>query len=247
MMDASPAQLAFFEPELARFLARGAWEYGSRATTSSPSTSRTGSTPYLGIAEADRDYFTVDIRGTIYRLGLPMGWSLSPNHFTTFTEVMVRHMRTSEPEPAPAASAPTPSTRYLRRTRWQGARILPYVDDFLLFVDTEAAALGVKARLQRVLDALGMKCHTEKGFWEPAQFGLHLGINIDSAAGLFNAPEAKQLLKLASQAQHLLNKATRTARRLPVWDLHALAGQAQYLFFWRFRPPVSSCGSSTSS
>eukprot|EP00873_Tetraselmis_striata_P004011 jgi/Tetstr1/424275/TSEL_014843.t1 len=40
----------------------------------------------LGIAPSDRDYFTVNIRGTLYRLcGLPMGWSLSPYYFTTFT------------------------------------------------------------------------------------------------------------------------------------------------------------------
>eukprot|EP00873_Tetraselmis_striata_P014116 jgi/Tetstr1/434380/TSEL_023481.t1 len=100
-----------------------------------------------GIAEADRDYLTVGIRGTLYRLaGLPMGWSLSPYYFTTFTEVMVRHMWTPEPEPAPAASSPTPSKRYLRPRRWTTER----------------------ARLQRVLDALGLERHAEKGFWESA-------------------------------------------------------------------------------
>eukprot|EP00873_Tetraselmis_striata_P044568 jgi/Tetstr1/464832/TSEL_009571.t1 len=40
----------------------------------------------LGIAPSDRDYFTVNIRGTLYRLcGLPMGWSLSSSYFTTLT------------------------------------------------------------------------------------------------------------------------------------------------------------------
>eukprot|EP00873_Tetraselmis_striata_P018362 jgi/Tetstr1/438626/TSEL_027177.t1 len=46
----------------------------------------------LGIAEADRDYFTVDVRGQLYRLaGLPMGWSLSPYYFVTLTQAL--HLR----------------------------------------------------------------------------------------------------------------------------------------------------------
>eukprot|EP00873_Tetraselmis_striata_P007845 jgi/Tetstr1/428109/TSEL_018164.t1 len=163
----------------------------------------------LGIAEADRDYFTVDIRGALCRLaGLPMGSSLSPYYFTTFTE------------------------RHRRHTRWRGARILPYVDDFLLFADTEAATLGVRASLlrvqgrarTRVLDALGLERHAEKVFWEPSPFSHHLGINIDSAAGLFYAPEAK-LLKLAGHAKPLLSRVTRNARWLP-WSTTAVPTHA---------------------
>eukprot|EP00873_Tetraselmis_striata_P020371 jgi/Tetstr1/440635/TSEL_028945.t1 len=113
----------------------------------------------LGNAEADRDHFTVDIRGTLYRLAeLPMGWSLSPYYFTIFTE--------------------------------------------------------------RVLDALGLQRHAEKGFYEPAQFVLRLGINIDSMAGVFYATEGK-LLKSASHAKQLLSKATRNARWLPDIRLRA--------------------------
>eukprot|EP00873_Tetraselmis_striata_P028712 jgi/Tetstr1/448976/TSEL_036201.t1 len=114
----------------------------------------------LGTAQTDRDFFTVDIRGTLYRLaGLPMGWSLSPYYFITSTEVVVRHMRTPELEPAPAASAPNP------------LQALHYVDDFLLFANTEAAALAVRARMLRVREALGRERHAEKGFWEPARSG----------------------------------------------------------------------------
>eukprot|EP00873_Tetraselmis_striata_P035682 jgi/Tetstr1/455946/TSEL_042727.t1 len=48
----------------------------------------------LGIAEADRDYFTVDVRGQLYMLaGLPMGWSLSPYYFVTLTQVFITHLR----------------------------------------------------------------------------------------------------------------------------------------------------------
>eukprot|EP00873_Tetraselmis_striata_P005682 jgi/Tetstr1/425946/TSEL_016298.t1 len=48
----------------------------------------------LGIAPSDREYFTLNIRGTLYRLcGLPMGWSLSSYYFTTFTMTFVKHLR----------------------------------------------------------------------------------------------------------------------------------------------------------
>eukprot|EP00873_Tetraselmis_striata_P017286 jgi/Tetstr1/437550/TSEL_026222.t1 len=128
MQDATPAQLAFLEGELARFAESGAWEFGTcrkwvsklflvpkpgvnqwrciidlRVLNSYGVRKRLkmetllGVRPLtkkgdymlsfdlqdifyaLGIAEADRDYFTVGVRGQLYRLaGLPMGWGLSP-------------------------------------------------------------------------------------------------------------------------------------------------------------------------
>eukprot|EP00873_Tetraselmis_striata_P011874 jgi/Tetstr1/432138/TSEL_021595.t1 len=54
----------------------------------------------LGIAEADRDYFTVDVQGQLYRLaGLPMRWSLSPYYLVTLTQVFIAHLRKPKPEP----------------------------------------------------------------------------------------------------------------------------------------------------
>eukprot|EP00873_Tetraselmis_striata_P013661 jgi/Tetstr1/433925/TSEL_023102.t1 len=68
----------------------------------------------LGIAPSDRDYFTVNIRGTLYRLcGLPMGWSLSPYYFTTFTMTFVKHLR-SPATPAAPGNVPR-SRRWLRQ------------------------------------------------------------------------------------------------------------------------------------
>eukprot|EP00873_Tetraselmis_striata_P024520 jgi/Tetstr1/444784/TSEL_032632.t1 len=135
MQDATPAQLAFLEGELARFVESGAWEFGTcrnwvsrlflvpkpgvnqwrciidlRVLNSYCVRKRLKMEALLGvrhltkkgdymfsfdlqdgfyaldIAEADRDYFTVDVRGQLYRLaGLPMGWSLSPYYFVTLT------------------------------------------------------------------------------------------------------------------------------------------------------------------
>eukprot|EP00873_Tetraselmis_striata_P019110 jgi/Tetstr1/439374/TSEL_027809.t1 len=157
--EADRLTLAFLEPELARFIARGAWEYGSRGDFVSGAflvpkhggkwrlifdlrhlnsycvrkrirmetllgrrhLTKKGDYMFffdlrdgfdaLGIAEADRDCFTVDIRGTLYRAQRGCPWLV--------------------PQP-------------LRPER-----------------------------------------HAEKGFQEPAQFGLHLGSNIDSTAGYF--------------------------------------------------------------
>eukprot|EP00873_Tetraselmis_striata_P025854 jgi/Tetstr1/446118/TSEL_033718.t1 len=184
----------------------------------------------LGIAEADRDYFIVDVRGQLYMLaGMPMGWSLSLHLFVTLTQVFITHLRKPEPEPPSLSTQPTRSKRYLRRTRWRGARILPYVDDFLLFSASMEQALHLRKRLASLLDALGLQRNPTKGFWEPCQFGRHLGVDIDSASGMFYAP-ADTLNRLSRQAARLIGRATGNARWLPVRELQSLAGQAQYLF-----------------
>eukprot|EP00873_Tetraselmis_striata_P009405 jgi/Tetstr1/429669/TSEL_019566.t1 len=215
MQDATPAQLTFLEGELARFVESGAWEFGTcrkwvsrlflvpkpgvnqcrgiidlRVLSSYCVRKRlkmetllgvrhliTKKGDYmfsffdlqdgfyaLGIAEADRDYFTVDVRGQLYRLaGLPMGWSLSPYYFVTLTQ-----------------------------------------------------ALHLRQRLASLLDALGLQWNPTKGFWEPCQFCGHLGVDIDSASGMFYAP-ADKLNRLSRQATRLIGRATRNAMWLLWW------------------------------
>eukprot|EP00873_Tetraselmis_striata_P004168 jgi/Tetstr1/424432/TSEL_001453.t1 len=182
----------------------------------------------LGIAPSDRDYFTVNIRGTFYWLGsLPMGWSVSPYYFTTFTMTFVKHLH---PPPTPAAPGNVPRLgRWLRRGRWRGARILPYVDDFLMFASSEPEALELRHRVADLLDSLGLLRNPAKGLWEPVQYGQHLGVDIDTATGYYYAPVDK-LQRLARQAKHLLQRAARDARWLPVRELQSLVGRAQYLF-----------------
>jgi hypothetical protein len=136
----------------------------------------------LGINQADRNFFTVKVRGQLYILaGLPMGWSLSPFYFCKMTLTFVNFLRNPDPEEhiAPTHSC---SKTYLKRTRWRGARIIPYVDDFLLFASTEEEALTLRHRLAQLLDRLGLLHHPTKGFWTPAQVGHHLGIDINTAS-----------------------------------------------------------------
>jgi hypothetical protein len=164
----------------------------------------------LGIRPADRDYFTVNIRGQHYRLaGLPMGWSLSPYYFCTFTGACVRHLRSTAASP--------------------GLRLLPYVDDFIVFAPSHREALQQRSVVETTLARLGLSRHTSKGIWDPVQYGQHLGIDLDTANGYFYAPAAK-LQTLANQAKSMLQRATRTARWLPVKQLLQFDGRAQYLF-----------------
>eukprot|EP00873_Tetraselmis_striata_P001406 jgi/Tetstr1/421670/TSEL_012609.t1 len=225
--DATPAHLMFLSAELSRVTAACAWEKSSDCVFSFD---LQGGVYALGIAPSDRDYFTVNIRRTLKRLcGLPMGWSLSPYYFTTFTMTFVKHLRSPS---IPVAPGNVPRLRrWLRRGRWRGARILPYiyVDDFLLFASSEPEALELCQRVADLLDSMGMHRNAAKGLWEPVQEGQHLGVDIDTTTGYSYAP-ADKLQRLARQAKQVLQRAARDARWLPVRELHSLAGRAQYMY-----------------
>eukprot|EP00873_Tetraselmis_striata_P036117 jgi/Tetstr1/456381/TSEL_043115.t1 len=222
MQDATLAQLTFLEGELARFVESGAWELGTcRKWVSRPflvpkqgvnqwrciidlrvlnsycvrkrlkietllgvrHLTKKGDYMFsfdgfyaLGIAEADRDYFTVDVRGGGGRASY-LTWTTSSSLFSASME----------------------------------------------------HALHLRQRVASLLDALGLQRNPTKGFWEPCQFGRHLGVDIDSASGMFYAP-ADKLNRLSRQATWLIGRATRNVKWPPVRELQSLAGQAQYLF-----------------
>jgi hypothetical protein len=75
-----------------------------------------------------------------------MDWSLSPFYFYKMTLTFVNFLRNPDPE---EHIAPTNicSKIYLRRTQGRGARILPYVDDFLLFTSTGKETLTLRHHL----------------------------------------------------------------------------------------------------
>jgi hypothetical protein len=84
----------------------------------------------FNIYPANRDYFTVNVRGQLYKLaGLPMGWSLSPFYFCRMTMTFVNFLPAPDHEQRIALKKSCTKT-YLRRTRWRGARILPYSTNF---------------------------------------------------------------------------------------------------------------------
>jgi hypothetical protein len=106
----------------------------------------------LQIVIEQRNFLIVNVRGQLYRLAcLPTGWSLSPYHFCAFTDTFVRYLHQPDPDGFTTKHGrPThpesnnPSKRYLRHTRMRGAKILHYVDDFLLFAATRELALALR-------------------------------------------------------------------------------------------------------
>jgi hypothetical protein len=94
----------------------------------------------LGNAPKFRDYFTINVRGQLYRLArLPMGWSFSPFHFCRLTETFVCHLRTVGPASSPLLGHQM--RYYIKRKRWKGAMVSPYVDELLFLAFSEQEAL----------------------------------------------------------------------------------------------------------
>eukprot|EP00873_Tetraselmis_striata_P013426 jgi/Tetstr1/433690/TSEL_022909.t1 len=187
----------------------------------------------LGIREEDRDFFTVNYRGELWRLAcLPMGWTGSSYYFCKLTAAFTDYLRTplKRRDPALPPTAPSkPTRRFLRNTRWRGERLLPYMDDFLFLADSREAALELRVRLSTLLDRLGLLRNPNKGVWEPTQVGPHLGMIIDLKRGEFRAPEEK-LIALAKAARSLLGRAASNKRWLPARQLASFAGKAQLLY-----------------
>ena len=171
---------------------------------------------------------------------LPFGWSASPLIFTKVMRVMVRMLRSPMAPTLERARRRTASGRAvvlrLHRAgrvagpRSIGMRCLPYVDDFLLLGRTRDEALACKARAEEVMRMLGIRRHPTKGWWdEPTQRLEHLGLDVDTEAGLFRVPPAK-LAKLMGQARDIAGLAAREARLVPVRLLAGFVGYAQSVY-----------------
>jgi hypothetical protein len=96
-------------------------------------------------------YYTLSIREEDRLVGLPMGWKCNNYYFCRLSEVFIRHLREPLPNPnehnSRMSTNQRPSRRYLRSSRWRGARLLLYMDDLLFFVDSKDAALHLLDRV----------------------------------------------------------------------------------------------------
>ena len=121
----------------------------------------------VGIAEEDRDFFTVEIAGFgLFRLcGLPMGWSLSPYIFCSLMQLVVNHLR------APFLGGKSRVSKRVKRYRLRhdqrGLRMLPFVDDWGFFFASYEEALHARDYIDATLTRFGLCRNTTKGYWEP--------------------------------------------------------------------------------
>jgi hypothetical protein len=166
--------------------------------------------------EEDRDFFTVNYMGELWRLAcLPMGRSGSTYCFCKLTHAFTNYLRRlATPLTAATAATYKPSRRFLRNVRWRRTRLLPYMDDLLFMAHWREAALLLLERVEALLHWLGLQRNPKKGMWEPIQVGDHLGVTIDLLYVEFRAPVDK-LLTLSKKASSLLGRAASTARWLP--------------------------------
>ncbi|KAK3252220.1 hypothetical protein CYMTET_38463 [Cymbomonas tetramitiformis] len=198
----------------------------------------------VGIDPAFHEYMQFDVRGKLFQCGaLPFGWNDSPRIFVKVMKVLVECLR------SPRSAKDRREVRKLQseskvRWRWaarrraggcgreehqQGARVLPYMDDFLLLLSSRIEALGARELTSRVLVRLGLSRDEKKGQWEPTQLVEHLGLELDLKAGQFRVTPAR-LQKIHLQSKALLNEASRQRRWLPARKLAAFTGLCQSVY-----------------
>ncbi|KAK3271907.1 hypothetical protein CYMTET_19766 [Cymbomonas tetramitiformis] len=97
---------------------------------------------------------------------------------------------------------------YIETARSRGARVLLYMDDFLLLGSNEEEAYELRHCVGRVLNRLGLWLNKKKGKWEPAQIVEHLGLEVELWEGEFRVTDAR-LKKICSKATDLLCEASR--------------------------------------
>ncbi|KAK3287031.1 hypothetical protein CYMTET_5441 [Cymbomonas tetramitiformis] len=144
---------------------------------------------------------------------LPSGWNDSPRIFVKVMKVLVECLR-----------LPRRAGGCGREEHQQGARVLPYMDDFLVLLGSRVEALRARELASRVLVRLGLERNEKKGHWEPTQLVEHLGL--DLKAGQFHVTLAR-LQRIHLQANALLREASRQRRWLPARKLAVFTGLCQ--------------------
>eukprot|EP00873_Tetraselmis_striata_P026276 jgi/Tetstr1/446540/TSEL_034065.t1 len=197
----TPAHLTFLEDELACFVASGAWEFGTRRKW----VSRLFIVPKPGVNQW----------GCIIDLRVLNSYCVR-KRLKMETMLGVRHL--------------TKKGDYIFSFDLQdGFYALGIAEADRDHFTVDVRALHLRQRLASLLDALRLQHNPTKGLWEPCQFGRHLGVDINSASGMFYAP-ADKLDRLSWQATRLIGRAMRNARWLPVRELQSRAMQARHLF-----------------
>ncbi|KAK3287913.1 hypothetical protein CYMTET_4591 [Cymbomonas tetramitiformis] len=161
----------------------------------------------VGIHPDFQHFMQFDLQGELFQCSaMPFGWCDSPRVFCKFVRVMVEALR------SPQAAEDRREIRRLRdgsvvRQRWSvrrragganenanrhsGMRVLLYMDDFLVLVDSQREGFLRREKVQLVLHRLGLQRNEKKGQWDPVQVVEHLGLEVDLKLGQFRVTERR--------------------------------------------------------
>ena len=173
---------------------------------------------HVAIAPQYRKYFVFQFEGEyIQCAALPFGWSDSPRIFVKTMRPLMQYLR-SPLGPGARLGETEPSRR--------GLRAMSYVDDFWATEATRELARTASAWVQSVLQMLGVTWHPDKSIWEPTQFLVLLGIEVNSAQGVFRSPPPR-LNRLQQMAREIACDAISHQRRTPACKMASFVGLAQ--------------------
>ncbi|KAK3242772.1 hypothetical protein CYMTET_47546 [Cymbomonas tetramitiformis] len=198
----------------------------------------------VGIDPDFQEFMQFDTQGVLYQCGaLPFGWTDSPRIFVKLMKTLVELIR------SPQAGEDRHEVKKLRdgqevRRRWAvrrregglrrgsdraGARVLPYMDDFMVITKTQDDAFVQRDQVSKLLPRLGLFRNEKKGHWEPTQLVEHLGLEVDFEEGLFRVTE-RRLKKIHSKATAILCRATREQRWVQARELAVFNGLCQSVY-----------------
>ncbi|KAK3265932.1 hypothetical protein CYMTET_25408 [Cymbomonas tetramitiformis] len=199
----------------------------------------------LGIHPDFQRFIQFDLQGDLLQCSaVPFGWNDAPRVFCKFVRVMVEALR------SPQAAEDRREIRRLRdgsavRQRWSvrrraggagedanrhsGMRVLPYMDDFLVLVDSQREGFLRREKVQLVLHRLGLQRNEKKGQWEPTQVVEHLGLEVDLKLGQFRVTE-RRVHKIHTRAKEILCDAARNRRWIPARRLASFTGLCQSVY-----------------
>ncbi|KAK3243683.1 hypothetical protein CYMTET_46679 [Cymbomonas tetramitiformis] len=199
----------------------------------------------LGIHLDFQRFMQFDLQGDLLQCSaVPFGWNDAPRVFCKFVRAMVEALR------SPQAAEDRRGIRRLRdgsavRQRWSvrrraggagedanrhsGMRVLPYMDDFLVLVDSQREGFLRREKVQLVLHRLGLQRNEKKGQWEPTQVVEHLGLEVDLKLGQFRVTE-RRVHKIHTWAKEILCDAARNRRWIPARRLASFTGLRQSVY-----------------
>ncbi|XRB14165.1 RNA-dependent DNA polymerase [Pseudoscourfieldia marina] len=184
---------------------------------------------HLDMAEESRTYMAFRIGKRLFRMAaVPFGWNHAPSAFTKLLEPVVAHLRQPQRAEQREVSRTQKHIPLRRRAGHRHARLLWYMDDFLLAGRTAKETAALRDGAAGLFAKLGLTLQQEKCVWEPTQRLKHLGLIVDTKLGIFQVDEGKAD-KLRRLARDLLCEAQRSQRKVRKRELAAFAGLGQFV------------------